>query len=91
MWDHEPLVEEIARIADGSFKDRNPPEIRGTGYVVRSLEAALWAFHRSDTFREGALLAANLGDDADTTAPSTARSPARTTGPRQSRPRGESS
>ena len=42
LWEHEPLAEEIARIADGSFKDRHPPEIRGTGYVVRSLEAALW-------------------------------------------------
>ena len=30
--------------------------------------AALWAFHNSVTFREGALMAANLGDDADTTA-----------------------
>ena len=68
MWGHEPLAEGIARVASGSFKDRNPPEIRGTGYVVQSLEAALWAFHRSETFREGALLAANLGDDSDTTA-----------------------
>ena len=68
MWEHEPLVEEVARIAEGSFKHRNPPEIRGTGYVVQSLEAALWAFHRSDNFRDGTLLAANLGDDADTTA-----------------------
>ena len=36
--------------------------------VVRSLEAALWAFYRGETFREGCLLAANLGNDADTTA-----------------------
>jgi ADP-ribosyl-[dinitrogen reductase] hydrolase len=36
--------------------------------VVKSLEAALWAFYRSNTFEKGALLAANLGDDADTTA-----------------------
>ena len=35
--------------------------------MVDCLEAALWAFHRSDTFRDGALLAVNLGDDADTT------------------------
>ena len=35
--------------------------------MVDSLEAALWAFHRSRNFREGALLAVNLGDDADTT------------------------
>jgi ADP-ribosylglycohydrolase len=45
-----------------------PPEIVGSGYVVKSLEAALWAFHCSGSFEEGCLLAANLGDDADTTA-----------------------
>jgi|SRR5947207_6266969 len=45
----------------------NPPAIKGSGYVVKSLEAALWAFFRSSTFREGCLLAVNLGDDADTT------------------------
>jgi ADP-ribosylglycohydrolase len=67
LWDRDPLAEKIERVADGSFKDRNPPDIRGTGYVVQSLEAALWAFHCSDSFREGALLAVNLGDDADTT------------------------
>ena len=57
----------IAGVAAGSFRHRDPPDIRGTGYVVRSLEAALWALHRSESFREGALLAVNLGDDADTT------------------------
>ena len=67
LWERDPLAENIARVADGSFKDRNPPHIRGTGYVVDALEAALWAFHRSDGFREGALHAVNLGDDADTT------------------------
>lgn len=35
--------------------------------MVRSLEAALWAFAKGNDFREGALLAVNLGDDADTT------------------------
>ena len=68
LWDGHPLAPEIDEIARGSFKEREPPEIRGTGYVVRSLEAALWAFHRSDSFEEGCLLATNLGDDADTTA-----------------------
>ncbi len=43
-------------------------EIVGTGYVVRSLEAAMWCFYNSSSFEEGCLLAANLGDDADTTA-----------------------
>ena len=45
-----------------------PPVIQGSGYVVKALEAALWAFHRSTSFRDGCLRAANLGDDADTTA-----------------------
>jgi len=41
-------------------------EISSSGYVLHSLEAALWAFARADDFTEGALLAVNLGDDADT-------------------------
>ena len=68
LWERSQLAEGIAEVADGSFKDREPPEIEGSGYVVKSLEAALWAFHKSQEFRDGALLAANLGDDADTTA-----------------------
>jgi len=43
-------------------------EIRGTGYVVDCLNAALWAVSRTTSFRSAILLAANLGDDADTTA-----------------------
>lgn len=67
IWGVEPLAPEIEKVARGSFKEKEPPEIAGTGYVVRSLEAALWAFHKTDNFKDGALLAANLGDDADTT------------------------
>jgi len=67
LWEAQPLAPAIAEVAAGSFKRRQPPEIQGSGYVVRSLEAALWAFHNSNDFREGALLAVNLGDDADTT------------------------
>lgn len=66
-WERYPLVPEIDEIARGSFKVRQTPEIKGSGYVVRSLEAALWALYHSPSFREGCLLAVNLGDDADTT------------------------
>jgi ADP-ribosyl-[dinitrogen reductase] hydrolase len=66
-WDMYPLHPAIAAVASGSFKEKQPPAIRGTGYVVASLEAALWAFYHCDTFRDGCLLAVNLGDDADTT------------------------
>lgn len=67
VLDVEELSPKIAAIAAGSFRDKEPPEIRGTGYVVDCLEAALWAFARNDSFETGALKAVNLGDDADTT------------------------
>jgi ADP-ribosyl-[dinitrogen reductase] hydrolase len=67
FWRFGPLHPEIDEIAQGSFNRREPPEIQGSGYVVRSLEAALWALNQTDSFRDGALLAVNLGDDADTT------------------------
>ena len=67
LWERSPLSEGVGIVAGGSFKDREPPDIQGSGYVVKSLEAALWAFSKSRDFREGALLAVNLGDDADTT------------------------
>jgi ADP-ribosylglycohydrolase len=66
-WSEHPLHPEVLAVAEGSFKEKDPPQIRGTGYVVASLEAALWAFHRASSFRESILLAVNLGDDADTT------------------------
>ena len=67
LWQVEPLSPRIDGIAAGSFKANKPPEIRGTGYVVDSLEAALWAFWGTDSFENGVLAAVNLGDDADTT------------------------
>ena len=68
--DSESFVasERISLIARGSYLAKGSDEIRGSGYVVESLEAALWAFANADTFEEAILLAANLGDDADTTA-----------------------
>lgn len=66
-WDEAPLVPEVDVVASGSFLRKQPPDIRGTGFVVESLEAALWAFATTDTFQDGALAAVNLGDDADST------------------------
>ncbi len=68
LWRQHPLSDALPTIAAGSFRERQPPLIRGSGYVVASLEAALWAFYHGTDFREGCLLAVNLGDDADTTA-----------------------
>ena len=61
------LHPEIAEVAAGSYREEEPPQIVGSGYVVKSLEAALWAFHEAKDFRQAVLRAVNLGDDADTT------------------------
>jgi ADP-ribosyl-[dinitrogen reductase] hydrolase len=58
----------IVEIANGAWWDKAETDIRGSGYVVESLEAALWCFVRTETFEDAVLKAANLGDDADTTA-----------------------
>lgn len=60
--------ERISEIARGSYWTKSEEAIQGSGYVVESLEAALWAFARTDDFEHAILMAANLGDDADTTA-----------------------
>lgn len=58
----------IAAIASGLYRTKTMDEIKGSGYVVKSLEAALWCFWTTSGFEEAILQAANLGDDADTTA-----------------------
>ena len=58
----------ILSIAKGDYRNKPPEKIKGTGYVVDSLEAALFCFWNTDSFKEAVLMAANLGDDADTTA-----------------------
>jgi ADP-ribosyl-[dinitrogen reductase] hydrolase len=66
-WEANPLAPAVADVAGGSFKRKAPPLIQGSGYAVRSIEAALWAFAKTSDFRQGAIAAINLGDDADTT------------------------
>ena len=58
----------LKSIALGDYMNKAAISIRGTGYVVESLEAALWSFWVSESFEQAILTAANLGDDADTTA-----------------------
>lgn len=58
----------IELISHGHYRHKVRDAIRGTGYVVDSLEASLWCFSQTSNFKDCVLLAANLGDDADTTA-----------------------
>jgi ADP-ribosyl-[dinitrogen reductase] hydrolase len=63
-----PREARIAELASSSFLEKGEAAIYGTGYCVASLEAALWCFFKTDSFEAAVLRAANLGDDADTTA-----------------------
>ncbi len=63
-----PLSPGVAALARGSYRDKPREAIRGTGHCVAALEAALWCFARHESFEDAVLAAANLGDDADTTA-----------------------
>ncbi|KAF8253512.1 ADP-ribosylation/Crystallin J1 [Wilcoxina mikolae CBS 423.85] len=64
-WENKKLREVFG---DGGFVRKREEEIRSSGYVLHTLEAALWCFFGTDTFEEGAVRAVNLGDDADTVA-----------------------
>ncbi|CAF3395495.1 unnamed protein product [Rotaria sp. Silwood2] len=70
-FNNKPLHSDIINIAQGSYKKERGYDdgIRGKGYIVSALEAALWAFWSDqDSFKIGVLAAVNLGDDTDTTA-----------------------
>jgi ADP-ribosyl-[dinitrogen reductase] hydrolase len=60
--------EKVQALARGDYRSKPESAIRGSGYVIHSLEAALWCFWQTASFSEAVLRAANLGDDADTTA-----------------------
>ncbi|CAF4313804.1 unnamed protein product, partial [Rotaria sp. Silwood2] len=65
------LHPEVITIARGSYQKLGgyADGIRGKGYIINALEAALWAFWSDeDSFEKGVLNAVNLGDDTDTTA-----------------------
>jgi ADP-ribosyl-[dinitrogen reductase] hydrolase len=62
------LDRKVAAIAAGSYKQKEAEDLPASGYVIDTLEAALWCFWRTRNFRDGALLAAGLGNDAASTA-----------------------
>ncbi len=58
----------VRAAAQGAWRAKGVDQIRGSGYVVEALEAALWCFAQTSSYRDAVLTAANLGEDADTTA-----------------------
>nr|WP_314489680.1 ADP-ribosylarginine hydrolase Tri1 [uncultured Pseudomonas sp.] len=72
---HEALAPRVCTLSArpllinaGEYKDKVREQIRSSGYVIDTLEAALWAVWHTDNFRDAVLLAANLADDADSVA-----------------------
>ena len=66
-WEKYPLRKEVYDIVnDCHYKTACTDQIKNSGFSVKSLESALWAFHRFDTFMEGLMEIAKLGDDSDT-------------------------
>ncbi|PXW60889.1 ADP-ribosylglycohydrolase [Grimontella sp. AG753] len=63
-----PLLSRVAIINAGEYKEKSRDQIRSSGYVIDTLEAAMWAVWHTDNFRDAILLAANLADDADSVA-----------------------
>lgn len=61
------LDERVIKAVTGAFNKKRS-EIKSDGFVINTLEASLWSFLNSNSFNDAVLLAANLGDDADTVA-----------------------
>lgn len=64
---HTALTPRLAEVVAGTWRHKTRDQIRGSGYVVECLEAALWCFAQTSRYEDAVLLAVNLGDDADTT------------------------
>lgn len=58
----------VAEVMAGSWRGKRRDRVNASGYVVHALEAALWSIGRSSSLERAILHAANLGQDADTTA-----------------------
>lgn len=56
------------RVFSGDISSLPEESINSNGYVINTLEAALWCFLNTSSYREAVLKAVNLGGDTDTTA-----------------------
>ena len=61
-------IDEYARIWDLSILNEERKYVKSTGYVVDTLEAAIWACAQCDNYKDAVITAVNLGEDTDTVA-----------------------
>ena len=66
--DYLPEYEHYHRIFEPDFEKLTREEIKSSGYVVDTLEAALWCVLTTNDYRSCVLKAVNLGEDTDTVA-----------------------
>jgi ADP-ribosyl-[dinitrogen reductase] hydrolase len=71
LWEdmsYTPYTERVKVLSKADFVNKDYEALTGSGYVIESLESALWCFFNADSYKEAILLAVNIGNDADTTA-----------------------
>ncbi len=61
-------ISKFSRILDKGFQEKDERDIKSSGYVVDTLEAAIWCLLNSNSYKECVLMAVNLGNDTDTVA-----------------------
>ncbi|MDD4658349.1 MAG: ADP-ribosylglycohydrolase family protein [Eubacteriales bacterium] len=66
-WFAEELIL-YERVEDKGFAELLPENIRSGGYVVDTLEAAIWCLLNTENYKDCVLKAVNLGSDTDTVA-----------------------
>lgn len=63
---HPVLVERFAPYGSVSdWASKTDADIRSSGWVIDTLECAMWAFYKFETWADGALAVVNLGEDSD--------------------------
>ena len=60
------VADKISHVRNREYEKKERDDIKSDGYVVSTLEAAMWSVWKTDNFEDALLLAVNLGDDADT-------------------------
>ena len=61
-WEGHAAMREIAT---GTWRTKRRDQIKSSGYVIHTLEAAMWAVDQTDNFEDALVLAVNLAEDAD--------------------------
>jgi ADP-ribosyl-[dinitrogen reductase] hydrolase len=56
----------VQDISQASFLNKKRQDIQTTGYVIHTLEAALWSFMNTSNYKDGLYMLAKMGQDVDT-------------------------